>query len=51
MTEKKKSVYADRFFGKMNPGLMGNGFIGINQDGRKGKVKPLFPTLDNMLER
>jgi hypothetical protein len=47
----KQKVYADKFFGKMKPGIMGDGFVGINQEGREGKVKPLFPTTDQMLER
>jgi len=50
MVGKKKTVYADKFFGKMNPGVMGDGFVGLNQKGRKGKVKPLFATYDELTE-
>lgn len=50
MTEKKKNIYADKFFGEMKPGMMGNGFVGLNQEGRKGKVKRLFPTYDELTE-
>jgi len=42
---------ADKFFGKMKPGMMGNGFVGLNQDGRKGKPqKRLFANMDDILE-
>jgi hypothetical protein len=50
MTDKKKTVYADKFFGKMNPGLMGDGLVGLNQEGRKGKVKRIFATYDELTE-
>lgn len=50
MVTKKKTVYADKFFGKMKPGMMGDGFIGITQDGRKGKVKRIFATYDELTE-
>jgi hypothetical protein len=52
MTEKKKTVYADKFFGKMKPGMMGDGFIGVNQEGRSGKTpKRIFPNLDDLTDR
>lgn len=50
MVDKKKTVYADKFFGTMKPGVMGTGLIGLNQEGRKGKVKPLFATMDELTE-
>lgn len=51
MTEKKKTVYADKFFGKMKPGMMGDGFVGLNQEGRRGKVKHIFATFDELTEQ
>lgn len=48
----KEKVYADKFFDKkMKPGMMGEGFIGQIQDGRKRiPKKPLFPTTDEFLK-
>jgi hypothetical protein len=52
MVAKKQSVYADKFFGKMKPGMMGDGFVGLVVDENKKKApKPLFPTLDELTER
>ena len=47
--ERYENEYAEKFFEKkMNPGLMGKGFIGENEQGRKGKVKKLFPNLNDL---
>lgn len=49
---ERNEIYAEKFFDKkMHPGIMGSGFIGINEQGRNGKApKPLFPTLDDLME-
>jgi hypothetical protein len=49
----KEKVYADKFFDKkMNPGLMGGGFVGIVQEERKKKPpKPLFPNVEDFLKK
>jgi len=42
--EQYENEYAEQFFEKrMKPGIMGKGFIGENERGRKGKSRKLFP--------
>jgi len=48
----RSNIYAEQFFNKkINPGIMGEGFIGINTDARKEKSrKRMFPDIDDLME-
>lgn len=41
--------YAQKFFGRMKPGVMGEGFVEVIEEGREGKPKKLFPTVCDLI--